>query len=104
MSDAFDVDEMHWIDPADALDRPIECMVKTRYRQGDLPCSMVGMGGSWRVKLSRPARAVTPGQYAVLYQGERCLGGGIIAQRFNSGAAHGARGITYNSFLSAEGS
>jgi hypothetical protein len=40
----------------------------------------------------------------VFYRGERCLGGGIIAQRFNSELAPGAHRITYNSLFSAEGS
>src|ERR1700723_2870160 len=40
LSDAFDVEQMHWINPADADDLQADCMVKTRYRQGDLPCSI----------------------------------------------------------------
>jgi tRNA-uridine 2-sulfurtransferase len=107
LSDAFDVEQMHWLNGCGAADRAIECSVKTRYRQSDLNCTVhlgIAADRHWRVTLSEPARAVTPGQYAVFYSGARCLGGGVIAQRFNSRMAHAARGITYNSFFSVEGS
>jgi tRNA-specific 2-thiouridylase len=105
MSDAFDVEQMHWINPGDAAAGPLECVVKTRYRQNDLECLIrVGADDQWRVSLARAARAVTPGQYAVLYRGQRCLGGGIIARRFNSKLTPRAQGITYNSLFSVEGS
>ena len=105
LSDEFSLEQMHWINPADAPAHSIECGVKTRYRQSDLGCSLRSRGAAhWRVALDRPARAITPGQYAVFYQGERCLGGGIIAQRFNSQLAPEARGIPYNSLFSVEGS
>jgi tRNA-specific 2-thiouridylase len=104
LSDHFRIEAMHWIDSADAqAAQPIECAVKTRYRQHDLECSLADSGdGFWQVELRQPARAVTPGQYAVFYSGERCLGGGIIAQRWHARAARSAPQITYNSHFSVE--
>ncbi|MFO1375968.1 MAG: tRNA 2-thiouridine(34) synthase MnmA [Steroidobacteraceae bacterium] len=56
------------------------CTVKLRYRQADMPCTAeVRAGGDLELRLDRPDRAVTPGQYAVLYRGEECLGGAVIA-------------------------
>ena len=103
LSDAFDVEQMHWLN-ARETEPPDECCVKTRYRQNDLDCALRPAGAHWRVTLRLPARAVTPGQYAVFYSGEQCLGGGIIARRFNSRMGAGAGRITYNSHFSAEGS
>ena len=111
LSDAFDVEQMHWLNSGETAGvHPIGCTVKTRYRQSDLRCTVqhaahgLTADPMWRVTLSEPARAVTPGQYAVFYSGARCLGGGVISRRFNSGAAPAARGITYNSHFSVEGS
>jgi tRNA-specific 2-thiouridylase len=54
---------------------------KTRYRQSDASCSVQGAdgNGAFSLAFSEPQWAVTPGQSAVLYQGDVCLGGGIIA-------------------------
>ena len=60
MSDSFIVEDMHWLVLPDGAE--LECAVKTRYRQSDLPCSVrPEKAGRWQVTLSRPARAVTPG-------------------------------------------
>ena len=104
LSDRFEVEQVHWLDAAAASSVPYDCAVKTRYRQSDLACTVSRSNGArWQVDLRQCARAVTPGQYAVFYRGERCLGGGIIARRFNL-RADAARGMTYNERISAEGS
>lgn len=82
LSDAFDVEDVRWI--AAVAPGDIACTVKTRYRQADLPCRIRISGSTVRVALDAPARAVTPGQYAVFYAGDTCLGGGVIARRHHS--------------------
>jgi tRNA-specific 2-thiouridylase len=53
---------------------------KTRYRQADAPCRFHRAGdGTFALDFAEPQWAVTPGQSAVLYRGEECLGGGVIA-------------------------
>lgn len=70
--------QLHWVN-RQSLTQPIECAVKTRYRQQDIPCRLLpGDNGSIRVEFERGQKAVTPGQSAVFYQHEVCLGGGII--------------------------
>ena len=53
---------------------------KTRYRQSDGACAVAAVeGDAFSLKFDAPQWAATPGQSAVLYDGEVCLGGGIIA-------------------------
>ena len=53
---------------------------KTRYRQADAACQLESAAqGAFELSFSQPQWAVTPGQSAVLYDGDVCLGGGIIA-------------------------
>ncbi|XPE66293.1 aminomethyltransferase beta-barrel domain-containing protein [Shigella flexneri] len=60
----------------------MRCTVKTRYRQTDIPCTVKALDDDRiEVIFDEPVAAVTPGQSAVFYNGEVCLGGGIIEQR-----------------------
>ena len=59
------------------------CAAKTRYRQADAASALQALSGSqgreFELRFEQPQWAVTPGQSAVLYDGEVCLGGGVIA-------------------------
>ncbi len=55
------------------------CTAKIRYRQPDQPCRVRRLGEDrLQVTFDQPQRAVTPGQSVVFYDGEVCLGGGVI--------------------------
>jgi tRNA-specific 2-thiouridylase len=77
MSQTLVTGRAHWLAPPNA-DR-FRCAAKIRYRQTDQPCE-VGVRDDGRLELRFDAqqRAATPGQFAVLYDGERCLGGAAI--------------------------
>jgi len=69
--------QMSWT--FDHLPRVGAYSAKTRYRQTDAPCQLVDVDSeSFSLLFEESQWAVTPGQSAVLYDGERCLGGGII--------------------------
>ena len=54
------------------------CHAKIRYRQADQPCEVSASGAKVQVSFISPQRAVTPGQSVVFYEGDICLGGGVI--------------------------
>lgn len=95
LSDTFEVEELHWLGtaPGGNAGGEFRCAVKTRYRQTDLSCRVQHHGDAVRVTLDAAARAVTPGQYAVFYDGEVCLGGGVIARRANSQLTHASGSV-----------
>lgn len=69
-----------WVN-AQPQDMPLRCNAKIRYRQPDQECQISLLeDGQMQVDFTEPQRAVTPGQYVVFYQDERCLGGAIIEQ------------------------
>ncbi|WP_053145584.1 tRNA 2-thiouridine(34) synthase MnmA [Erwinia billingiae] len=81
MSVGLVAQQLHWVD-REILKAPLRCTVKTRYRQADIPCTVTPLGEDRiEVRFDEPVAAVTPGQSAVFYLDEICLGGGIIEAR-----------------------
>lgn len=76
----FVADRCNWI-PFDQPDGSFEATVKIRYNHPGTPASIQPIaGGSVKVTLQEPQRAVTPGQAAVFYHDDLVLGGGWIAR------------------------
>jgi tRNA-specific 2-thiouridylase len=78
-SSALTTGPWHWLAPP--RQAAVRCSVKVRYRQRDQEALLEPLpDGAVRIVFAQPQRAVTPGQYAVAYEGERCLGGAVIEQ------------------------
>jgi tRNA-specific 2-thiouridylase len=76
-SSALTTGPMHWLAPPRS--EPFRCTAKVRYRQVDQSAVLEPRpDGTAHIVFDQPQRAVTPGQYAVVYDGERCLGGAVI--------------------------
>jgi len=87
MTREFETEPAHWI-AGRPPGREFTCSVKTRYRQPDQACTVtVGDDGRCQVRTEAPQRAVTPGQSAVFYDAEACLGGAVIARTVSTAAA-----------------
>ena len=72
------VTDFNWIS-GEAPSEPIRCQAKTRYRQTEQPATAaVNPDGTVTLTFDQPIRAITPGQAAVLYDGDVVLGGGVI--------------------------
>jgi len=70
--------QLHWVDRLGPQDK-LRCTVKTRYRQQDISCVVTPVHDDQvEVIFDEPQKAVTPGQSAVFYLDDVCLGGGII--------------------------
>uniref|UniRef100_A0A672NUB4 Mitochondrial tRNA-specific 2-thiouridylase 1 n=1 Tax=Sinocyclocheilus grahami TaxID=75366 RepID=A0A672NUB4_SINGR len=81
--DTMQTDRFHWIaeDPPVELVRTqmMECLFRFINRMPLTPCTVtLNLDGSVWVMLKEPIRALTPGQFAVLYKGDECLGSGKI--------------------------
>ena len=78
LSTTLAASQLNWISGS-APDPNKTYAAKTRYRQSDAPCRVLRLeDDALELHFDTPQWAVTPGQSAVLYDGEMCLGGGII--------------------------
>ena len=73
-----EVGAFHWIS-GQAPTGPIDCRVKLRYRQAEQAATVYPQGeDAVHICFQQSQRAITPGQAAVLYDGDTVLGGGTI--------------------------
>ncbi|XVJ71391.1 MAG: tRNA-specific 2-thiouridylase [Rhizobacter sp.] len=76
LSQALTMQDNAWV--AGQEPPPGPYAAKTRYRQSDSRCDLSALPDSTALQFPEPQWAVTPGQSAVVYDGEVCLGGGVI--------------------------
>ena len=70
------VGSFSFVNPMDV--KEFDCTAKFRYRQPDQKVHVYVEGDHVLIEAREKQRAVTPGQYAVLYSGDECLGGGPV--------------------------
>lgn len=67
----------NWI-PSLPDKKEFECTAKFRYRQPEQQCKVIIGENNIRVEFKEKQRAITEGQFAVFYSGDKCIGGGVI--------------------------
>jgi len=89
MSDRVWTERPSWVAgtaPADEF----EAAIKVRYKSAPAPARVKVREDGLEIAFERPQRAVTPGQAAVIYEGDRVIGGGIISGRSRQRGAEAA--------------
>lgn len=85
-ADTLEASEIHFTSN-DKKPQTFKCTAKFRYRQQDMPVTVTLDESQTKatVVFDEPARAITPGQAVVFYDGEECLGGGLIDRALRNG-------------------
>ena len=84
MSTSLDASQVHFTKEMPE-EFTMECTAKFRYRQPDSKVTVTVKGDKAVVNFDQPQRAVTPGQAVVFYDGDECLGGGLIDRVYKNG-------------------
>lgn len=71
------VDNLNWV-AGHRPEFPLQCKVRLRHRHKMQNCELRMQNNKLTVKFEEPQKAVTPGQFAVFYSNNECLGGGTI--------------------------
>ncbi len=85
---ALSTGPVNWLADRPAPGTVLRVHAKTRYRQADQACTVTVHAERCEVAFDRPQRAVVPGQSAVFYRGDECLGGGVIETVEPADTAH----------------
>lgn len=74
--------EVNWL--VDEIEPYQQCEAAVRYRQKPSSCQIsIDTGHELHLRFDQPQRAITPGQFVALYDGDQCLGGARIVQALN---------------------
>ena len=79
LSDGLLMEEMKWINKS-VVPKQLDCEVQVRHRGKPVSCVALFKDKGVELSFSEKIRAIAPGQSAVLYKNNECLGGGIIAK------------------------
>ena len=75
------VENISWINNAD-FEYPKKCTLQVRHQHAPVECTIKACKKNFRVEFVKKIRGVAPGQSAVFYEDNICLGGGIITETF----------------------
>jgi tRNA-specific 2-thiouridylase len=81
MNSGLFVEKINWINDIE-YNLPMNCLVQVRHQHKPVECYLESNNDKIMVTFKDKIRAIAPGQSAVLYDNDICLGGGIINQTF----------------------
>ena len=93
-SDGCYVDDIHWIN--DFTEETFDCYVQIRYQSPAIKAQVTKAEKGYKIIFAEQVLAVTPGQSAVIYKDNECLGGSVIRDRISENYYKWAENRGYN--------
>lgn len=93
-SDGCYVDNIHWIN--DFTEETFDCYVQIRYQSPAIKAQVTKAKKGYKIIFEKQVLAVTPGQSAVIYKDNECLGGSVIRDRISENYYKWAENRGYN--------